>query len=259
MNIRFDGRTAVITGAARGIGRTTALVMAQSGADIIIGDILDDEGLKTCKEIEALGVKAKFVHCDVTNLDDCQKLMKSAPTLDILINCAGIISPLGLLEIDQAEVERVFKVNTIGAEQVVRTAIPIMMERRKGRIMLVESLSARMPEEHFAHYAMSTSAVHSLVMSTAVTVASYGITINGVCPGIIRTQMWEEILDDIQRRTGETDREAIWQGIVKKYVPLGREQTEEDVANTIAFLVSDQGSAIHGQALNVDGGQRSWF
>ncbi len=258
MNIRFDGKTTVITGAARGLGRGIAMEMARSGSDIIIGDLLDEEGRKTCEEIKALGVNAKYVHFDVTSPEDCEKLMKSAPQLDIVINVAGIVVPQPLLTIKQEDIERLFEVNTLGSDNIVRAALPIMMERRKGKIMLISSLAARLPTDYLVHYAMSKSAVHSLVMSAALTAAPYGITVNGLCPGIIRTKMWEDILDEIHGRTGE-DREAIWERIIGGKIPLGREQTEEDIANAVVFMVSEQGSAINGQSLNVDGGQRMWF
>ncbi len=258
MNIRFDGKNAVVTGGARGIGRAIAMELAAGGANIVIGDVLDEAALKTCEEIKALGVDAKFVHCDVSKVEDCEALIAAAqPRIDIVANAAGIAITKTLLGITQEEIRRQFQINAIGSSNIVRACLPRMIEQNYGRILLVASTAGKIASTILVQYGMSKSSVIALSMSTALTGAKHNVTCNALCPGIIRTQMWEEVLTGISTLNSGEDREAIWERAIKKQIPLGHAQTPEDMGCAAAFLLSDQAYCITGQTLNVDGGQRS--
>jgi len=254
MDIRFDGKTAVVTGAAKGLGRETALALADSGADLVLGDMLDELGEKVAEEIRAKGRKAVYLHCDVTNVEQCEALAAAAgENLDILVNVAGISCELPLLDAPQKDIQRVMDVNAIGSSNILRAALKYMIPKKAGRIVLFSSTAMWMNSTTFPHYNMSKAAVGSLVISAAKTVAPYGITVNGILPGIIRTDMWNGGLDTLAGRRG-TDQETIWNAMVKNMIPMGVPQEPIDIANATLFFCSDQARYVTGQLLGIDGG-----
>ncbi len=255
MEFRFDGQTAVLTGAARGIGSAIAMLLAENGADVVIGDVLDEAGAETCREIrEKTGRSAGYVHVDVRDPEQVRALFEAAPTVDLVMHGAGVTVPENIIEAGDAAIRRLFDINILGSSNVVRAALNKMMPQRHGKIVLLSSVAGRFIDKTVTHYRMSKAAMLSLTMSAASFAADYNINVNAVCPGIVRTDMWEQLLDE-KTKSMNMSREDAWNTMVSKLVPLGRAQTKEDIAAAVAFLLSRYGDNITGQALNVDGGQ----
>ena len=255
MEIRFDGKTAVLTGAARGLGKAIAMMLAENGADLVIGDVLDEAGQKTCEEIrEKTGRKADYLHVDVRDSEQVKALFDAVPVVDLVMHGAGVTLPENILEADEAAIKRLFDININGSSNMVRAALDKMLPRESGKIVLLASVAGRYMDKTVTHYRMSKAAMLALTMSAAKFAAPHNITVNAVCPGIVRTDMWEQLLDEKQKSMNMT-REEAWQAMVGNLIPMGRAQTQEDIAASVAFLFSRFGDNITGQALNVDGGQ----
>ena len=253
MEIRFDGKTALVTGGGRGIGKTIALTLAESGADIVIGDMLEKEAQQTCKEIRALGRKAEYMITDVSDYAQVEKLVNSISRLDIMVHAAGIVLNSLLLDATQEEIKRLFDVNILGSNNMVQASLKKMIPQKSGKLLLIASVAGKIARITQPHYRMSKAAVISLTMTAAHTAAPHNINVNAICPGIIRTPMWEKIMDDRSAQTG-LPREKIWEDVIKDLIPLERPQTEQDIANAAAFLCSNLADNITGQAINVCGG-----
>jgi NAD(P)-dependent dehydrogenase (short-subunit alcohol dehydrogenase family) len=254
ISIDLSGKTAIVTGAARGIGKATALTLARAGAYVIVADVNRETGSKTVKEIQNLGFKSNFTYCDVTDLENMQRVVNEPDKLDIFVNIAGIMLTEGLMDAPPEKIERLFRVNVLGASNAYRAALERMIPQKSGKIVTMSSSAGRAGGPVHAHYRMSKAAIISLNQSAAHTAAPHGINVNTICPGIIRTEMWEDILDAFAKETGTTDREAQWKSYVDNSIPMGRAQTCEDIANGVLFLCSDLARNITGQALNICGG-----
>lgn len=255
MEIRFDNKTAVLTGASRGLGRAIAMLLAENGADVVIGDVLDEAGTATCQEIrEKTGRQATYVHVDVRDPDQVKEMFDTVPVVDLVMHGAGITVPENLIDASDAAIKRLFDINILGSSNVVRTALNKMLPRESGKIVLLSSVAGRYIDKTVTHYRMSKAAMLSLTMSAASFAAGHNINVNAVCPGIVRTDMWEQLLDE-KMKSMNLSREEAWNAMVGNLVPMGRPQTQEDIAATVAFLLSNYADNITGQALNVDGGQ----
>ena len=255
MEIRFDGKSAVLTGAARGLGKAIAMLLAENGADIIIGDVLDEAGQQTCEEIRReTGRKADYLHVDVRDTEQVQALFDAVPAVDLVMHGAGVTLPENIIEADDAAIKRLFDINVTGSSNVVRAALNKMLPCESGKIVLMASVAGRYMDKTVTHYRMSKAAMLALTMSAAKFAAPHNITVNAVCPGIVRTDMWEQLLDEKQKSMN-LSREDAWKAMVGNLIPMGRAQTQEDIAAAVAFLFSRYGDNITGQALNVDGGQ----
>lgn len=255
MEIRFDNKIAVLTGASRGLGQAIAMLLAENGADVVIGDVLDDAGIRTCEEIrEKTGRQATYMHVDVRDPEQVQTLFDAVHVVDMVVHGAGVTVPENILDAGDAAIKRLFDINILGSSNMVRAALKKMLPRKCGKIVLICSVAGRYIDKTVTHYRMSKAAMLSLTMSAASFAAAYNINVNAVCPGIIRTDMWEQLLDE-KAISMNMSREDAWETMVKNLVPLGRPQTREDIAATVAFLLSNYADNITGQALNVDGGQ----
>lgn len=254
MEMRFDGKLALVTGGGRGLGSTIALALAQAGADVFIVDILENEARLACEKIRAMGRSAEYMTLDVSDSAQVERLANAIPKLDIMVHSAGIVLNSPLIDAAQADIKRLFDVNILGSNNIVQMTLKKMIPRKSGKIVLISSVGGKIPSADQAHYRMSKAAVIMLAQSAAHTAAPHNINVNAVCPGIIRTPMWEKILDERSAQSGKP-REEIWDGFIKGLVPLGRAQSEQDIANAVAFLCSDLAQNITGQALNVCGGR----
>ena len=253
VSINLSGKQAVVTGAARGLGKAVALKYAQAGADVWIADILKDELEKTAEEISSMGVKCGYSLCDVSDYDQYEALLNDAGQVDILAHVAGIMVSKPMLKINQDEIDRLIKVNINGTDNACRAGLRKMIPEKKGTILITSSVAGRHGHPGHAHYHLTKAADISIMQSAALTGAPYGITVNAICPGIIRTAIWEHIIDNT-RKEGET-REECWERSIREMVPLGRPQTPEDIADAALFLTSPMARNITGQALNVCGAQ----
>lgn len=268
MKIDFSGKTVLMTGAGRGLGKEMALVMADCGADIFLGNRKESEGMETVREIEAMGRRAGFRTCDVANREDVEQLVAAAVQfgggkIDVLINAAGVVSTDDLMVIQDEEVKRLFDINVLGTSHALQAGLRQMIRQEHGNIITVSSIAGRTNMGLLQHYCASKAAVISLTQAGALTGAPYHVRVNSIAPGIIRTAMWEEILDGMGsgwqgREAGKAqskeEREKNWSDTVQRLIPLGRPQQPEDIAWATAFLASDYAREITGQVLTIDGG-----
>ena len=242
----LTGKTAVVTGGSRGIGRAICLKLAGQGANIVLnyaGNAAAAE--ETRAACEALGVRALAVQGDVADPAACNALIDTAieafGQVDILVCNAGITRDNLLMRMSDEEFQKVIDTNLKGTFHCMRAVIRPMMKKRRVRIISISSVVGLMGNAGQINYAASKAGVIGMTRSLAREVASRGITVNAVAPGFIRTDMTDVLSD------------AVKEGILRS-IPLGKLGEAEDVANTVLFLASDEAAYITGQVLSVDGG-----
>jgi len=246
--MRLNGKVAIVTGAARGIGRAIALRFGQEGASVAVVDLREDEGHETVRLIEAAGSQAMFVHTDVSDQDQVQAMVdtvvKQWGTIHILVNNAGICPFEGFLEMSQALWDQVLDVNLKGYFLCSQAVAKVMVEQGvKGRIIAVSSISSEFGGSSQAHYCASKAGINLLVKSMAISLGPYGITCNAVLPGTVETDINREALADPAVRD-------YW----SKRAPLGRLGQPDDIAGPVLFFASDDSDWCTGSMLVVDGG-----
>jgi meso-butanediol dehydrogenase/(S,S)-butanediol dehydrogenase/diacetyl reductase len=253
---RFEGKSVLITGASRGIGKGMAQRFAEEGAGLILS--ANEEAVhKVAEELKGSGASALSVVCDVTNKADVEALYERALAefgkLDVSIQNAGVITIARVEELSEKDWDRVLAVNTKGVFLCCQAAAVRMKPRRYGRIINTASGQARQGFIYTPHYAASKFGVVGITQSLAKELAPDGITVNAFCPGIIETDMWAyndaawgKLLGNYQ--PGELMKEWV------KNIPMKRAGRAEDVAGLVAFLASDDAAYITGQTVNVDGG-----
>jgi 3-oxoacyl-[acyl-carrier protein] reductase len=245
--MRLEGRTALITGAGRGIGRATAVRLARDGARIAINFKGNAEAAEEAKAlVEKGGSRATLIQGDVSVDGQADEIVKAALVfgggrLDILVNNAGITRDNLLLRMSNAEWDEVLDLNLRGAFLVTKAVMRPMMKQRSGRIVNVSSVAGVAGNAGQANYASAKAGLIGFTKTVAREMASRNITCNAVAPGFVPTDLTQALLKQME----ET---------ILKQIPLGRFGTVEDVANAIAFLASDEASYITGQVLVVDGG-----
>lgn len=267
MNIDFTGKTVLVTGAGRGLGKAMALLFADCGADVYLGNRKEDQGMETVREIQAKGRRSGFTKCDVQNEEDMRKLVVDAVAfgggkLDVFVNAAGVITLQDLMYASPEEHQRVLNINVIGTANALKYGLEVMEKQKEGNIITVSSIAGRQGLPMLQMYCASKAAVISLTQSAAKMAAPYGVRVNSIAPGIIRTAMWEEILDGMgtgfnpanKNTTTPEEREAMWKSSVENMIPLHRAQTENDIAYATLFIASSYASEITGQVLTIDGG-----
>ncbi len=267
MTIDFTGKTVLVTGAAKGLGKDMAVLFASCGANVHIGDFNLEESEKTVSELKDFGVKAGFTKCDVSNEEEVQKTVEDAKALgdgklDVVVNAAGVISIEDLLYTSSKEMQRVLNINVVGSALVLKYSLETMIKQKSGNIILVSSIAGREGMDMLQIYCASKAGVTSLVQSGARRGAPHNVRVNGILPGIIRTSMWEEILDGMSHNWNPNDktevspevREELWEKSVKAMIPLGRDQKGKDIAYATAFLASDFAKEITNECLSIDGG-----
>ena len=262
----FEGKTAIVTGGARGIGRGIALELAQRGSNVVIADMDEKSARSVVAEIKAGGTQSYYCETDVTQQWSTDDMVEAAleefGQLDVLVNNAGVYGAEGFTTRKSPNVEdwqATFDVNVFGIVNGTQSVESYMVERGYGKIVNIASIAGRGGRPGFPMYGASKAAAINVSQAWAYKLAPHGININTVCPGLIWTPLWQNIAEwrksTDQQNTGLTPRE-IFQRTVAESVPLGREQTAEDVGKAVAFLASDRARSITGQALNVDGGIR---
>jgi len=251
-NKRLAGKTCVITGAARGIGATTARVFAMEGALLVLGDIKDDLGKKVAEEICREGGQAVYVHCDVTKPEDCKSLINSAisnfDSLDVLLNNAGISLNGKVEEFTPEEWDLTFSVNVKSVFLCSKYAIPIMRKMGKGVIINMASESGLIGFPMHPAYCSSKAAVINLTRSMAMGHVADGIRVNCICPGAIPTPLYLEFMESLPKN----EKEDVEKSVVDAH-PLGL-GTEKDVAYAAVYLASDESKYMTGSPLIIDGG-----
>ena len=242
---RLDGKVALISGGSKGQGAAEAKLFAQEGAKVVLADILDDEGKKIEAEINETGGEAMYLHLDVTSEADWAAAVRAATDsygkLDILVNNAGILLRKGVEETSAEEWDRVQDVNSKGVFLGVKAAIPAMREAGGGSIVNISSIAGLRGSTSTA-YGASKGLVRLLTKSTAVQYGPEGIRCNSVHPGIIETDMTEEMLDSAGRE----------QWLAR--TPLRIIANAHDVALGVLYLASDESRYVTGSELVIDGG-----
>lgn len=260
---RLEGRTALVTGAARGIGAATARRLASEGAHIVIGDLLDDAGAKVVAEIAAAGGEAAYLHMDVRREPDWQAACALAQSrfggLDILVNNAGVVFAASIAETTLEDWRKMHAINVEGVFLGIRACTPLLREGGRrlaggAAIVNLSSIAGLIGSPRMPAYSASKGAVRLLTKSVAIEFGQkkYPIRINSVHPGVIDTDMGQEVVDLVMKRMA-TDEAAARAMLVSQH-PIGRLGRAEDVANVIAFLCSDDAAFVTGSELVVDGG-----
>jgi NAD(P)-dependent dehydrogenase (short-subunit alcohol dehydrogenase family) len=243
--MRFEGKTALVTGAGHGIGEATARRFAEEGANVVLVD-LHDRGQEVADALPS----AVFVQGDVSDEADVQSAVDVAieryGSLDVVVNNAAITLPKGYMETTPEEWDRVLAINLRSTYLYLRAATPHLKAGR-GSVVNVSSFHAGGTIENFSAYAAAKSGVIGITRSAALDLAPHGVRVNAVCPGIVDTAMWQAWLDEVD------DAEAALAEVVKLQ-PLGRIGRPEEIANAILFLGSDDASYITGTTLFADGG-----
>jgi meso-butanediol dehydrogenase/(S,S)-butanediol dehydrogenase/diacetyl reductase len=259
---RLDGCVALVTGAARGIGRAIALRYAREGATIAVVDLQEATARGTVEEIRALGGTAEAFAADVgepaQSVAMAEHAVKRFGRLDILVNNAGVIRIRPLLELTPEDWDFVNNVNArglffamqAGARQMMQQS-PLRAGRPRGKIINIASIAGRGGRPLFAAYAASKSAAISVTQSAAMALVPH-VTVNSICPGVVETQMWKQI-DREWTQIDQRPSGSAWQDRIRG-IPMGRPQTPEDLTGMAVFLASADSDYITGQAYNVDGG-----
>jgi len=241
----LDGKTALITGAARGIGRAIAEKCAAEGADVALCDLKEEWLAETAAAVEAGGRKVKTVAADVSDADAVQSAVSDVVTefgrIDLLVNNAGITKDTFLARMNVEDWDAVLSVNLKGTFLFMKAVSRPMMKQRAGAIVNIASIIGLIGNAGQCNYAASKAGVIALTKSIAKELASRGIRVNAVAPGFIQTKMTEVLAEDVRAKMLEA-------------IPLKRFGTPEDVANVVLFLASDAAAYVTGQVLTVSGG-----
>jgi NAD(P)-dependent dehydrogenase (short-subunit alcohol dehydrogenase family) len=272
MSDQLLGKVASVTGAGRGIGRGIALVLASRGAAVSVSDIDGAAATSVAAEIESLGGKSVSAAVDVTDFSSIQEWITSTISglgqVDICVANAGVIGAVGFARRkDYAEDDwaLTWGVNLRGLVKTADAVTPHMMERRYGKIVNIASHGGRAPRGVAEPgcgtvqmpYGVSKAAAIQWTHTLAIQLGQFNINVNAVCPGTLWTPMWETIAinhSELNPEFAGLSAREIFDRRIKKTMPLGREQTPEDVGKAVAFLSSDDAAEITGQALNVNGG-----
>jgi len=242
----MEGRVAIITGGARGIGRAITEALAARGADVVIADIQEELAQTTANEIaNQFGKRTLAVKVNVADYNSAKEMVDAAlekfGQVDILVNNAGVTRDTLIMRMNEADWDIVLDINLKGAFNCCKAVVRQMMKQRYGRIVNISSVSGQAGQVGQANYSASKAGLIGLTKALARELASRQITVNAVAPGFVPTTLTENLADELK--------EAIL-----KATPLGRMGTPEEIAFAVAFLASDEASYITGQVLAVDGG-----
>jgi 3-oxoacyl-[acyl-carrier protein] reductase len=247
--MRLSGKTAIVTGARRGMGRAIALAMAREGANVVVSDISQEDCQKVVDEIEKLGRKGLALKCDVSSSDDVENMVKKTVAefgkVDILVNNAGIIGYKPFLELTDEDWDKTLNVNLKGQFLCARAAARVMAKNKWGRIINIASISSGGCGIAFpliAHYTASKGGVVALTEALALELTSQGINVNAICPGAIDTDMAK----------GAKESGQLAQVLAR--IPKGRLGKPEEIANLAVFLASEESDYISGAPIVIDGG-----
>ncbi len=240
------GKTAIVTGGGKGIGKSICLAFAKQGVNLVINYSGSEQAAHETKlECEQFGVKCITVRANVSKSEECQELVKQAidkfETIDILVNNAGITKDNLLMRMSEDEFNDVIDVNLKGTFNMMKSVSRQMMKQRNGRIINIASVVGLMGNAGQANYCASKAGIIGLTKTFAREIASRNVTVNAIAPGFIMSDMTNSLPDDIKQKMLDT-------------IPLKSFGTGEDVAHTAVFLSSEQSKYITGQTLSVDGG-----
>jgi NAD(P)-dependent dehydrogenase (short-subunit alcohol dehydrogenase family) len=254
--MELEGQVAIITGAGRGIGRATALELAQMGADIVVAELDSASAEHTAAEVKSRGRRASVVPTDVTSPTDLRAMAERTRAkfgrIDVFINNAGIYRAASPLDITEEHWDAIMNVNAKAVFFASQAVLPVMIAQRRGSIISLASMAGKVGSRSNLPYNASKAAVISITKSLALAHAAEGIRANCVCPGFVETDMWIAVAREQGALMGLAPEEFTRQRAAQ--VPLGRMERAEDVANVIGFLASERAAYMTGQAINVTGG-----
>jgi len=243
--MELEGRLALITGGAQGIGLTIAEELSRSGAHVILGDVNQVGAQKAADSIKEKGGNASAVRLDVSNAKEVQEVFntisKKYKPLDILVNNAGITRDGLMIRMKESDWDLVLSINLKGSFLCSQQAVKQMMKQKKGTIVNIASIVGVMGNFGQANYSASKAGIIGLTKTTARESAAHGITVNAIAPGFIDTEMTRVLEESVKEKLIEQ-------------IPLARLGLPEDIARCVQFLVSDRASYITGQVINVNGG-----
>jgi len=241
----LEGRVAIVTGSAQGIGRAIALNLAEGGASIALTDMQRSKLDEVVKEVEGKGVKAISFCVDVTDLEAVQAMvdqtLETWSKVDILVNNAGITRDSLVMRMKKEDWEAVLRTNLNGAFYCIRGVLPSMVRQRYGRIINIASVVAQTGNVGQANYISSKAGIIGLTKAVAAEVARRNITVNAVAPGFIATSMTENLPPEVKEK-------------MLRLIPMGRMGTDSEIATGVRFLASEEARYITGHVLNVNGG-----
>lgn len=241
----FKGQVALVTGGARGIGKTIAVNLAKKGVSLAIADVSVDSAGETARELASMGVKTSALRLDVSKSDQVVKafedILSEFGRLDILVNNAGITKDGLVLRMKEEDWDAVININLKGVFLCSKEAVKVMVKQKYGRIINIASVVAFMGNPGQANYSASKAGIVGLTKTVAREYASRGITANAVAPGFIATAMTDALAENVKQE-------------MLKSIPVGKFGSVDDVANAVAFLASPESGYITGHVIHVNGG-----
>lgn len=250
----LDGRIALVTGVGAGMGTAIAQAYVEAGATVVGADIDETAGRAV---MDALGSSASFLSADVARVADCHGLVEqvvgSHGRLDVLVNNAGVTRSLGFFDVTEADWDRIYAVNARGLFFLMQASAEAMRRQDGGRIVNIASIAGKgYRGTSNVAYAGTKGAVIAMTRIGASQLARFGINVNAICPGVTRTALFDQVIDELVDRNGGTREEAEAKAV--RSIPLRRANDPEDVAALAVYLASDPARNVTGQSWNVDGG-----
>lgn len=256
MEFNFKGKKALVTGGGSGLGRECALLFAKNGASVLVADKIPERCEEVCNEIKKYGVDAIAYPLDVRDYNSVhhmyEKIIEEWGRVDFVVNSAGVCLTEEITKQSLHDIDLSIDVNIKGTLYSCREALALMRPQKFGKIVNMSSIAAKACLGGFSVYSATKAAVLAATASLGREAALDNVTVNCICPGIIRTSMWEEILDQIAGSDLQK-REEVWKEW-NKGTPNGKPQEPIDIANMVAFLCSEEARYITSQNIGVDGG-----
>jgi NAD(P)-dependent dehydrogenase (short-subunit alcohol dehydrogenase family) len=254
--MQLKGKVALVTGAGRGIGKGIALALAREGATVVVSDVHRHLAEDVAHAVEEAGREALAVTLDVSKSDEVtdrvHHVLGTCGQIDVLVNNAGILKLAPVVDMTEADWDAVLAVNLKGAFLCCRAVAPQMIARRSGKIVNISSGAGKRGSAGKAHYVVSKFGLIGLTQCLAAELAPYNVNVNAVCPGIVDTYIWRELLTPYYAALEGLPADEAFDRIVSR-IPLGRPQTPEDIGNLVVFLASEKSRNITGQAISVTG------
>jgi NAD(P)-dependent dehydrogenase (short-subunit alcohol dehydrogenase family) len=258
VNINLTGKVAIVTGAASGLGKAIALKLAEAGCSLGVADLNYEGAKKVADQIEKMGVRSKALKVDTTKAEQVFNLVDATVEefgkLDIMVNNAGIGIMKPILDFTQQDIDNLIDIDLKGVINGCRAALKHMIPQQNGKIVNMSSVAAKVGAPQASVYGAAKAGVIALTNSLAREVAENNININAVCPGIIKTNMWETQLNLMTNNGDEKIKDEVFKTFCSSQIPLKRPQEPDDIAHMVTFLASDLAKNITGQNINVDGG-----
>jgi NAD(P)-dependent dehydrogenase (short-subunit alcohol dehydrogenase family) len=262
MTRRVEGKVALVTGAANGIGRSAALVLAREGAKIAATDLQDEKGASLLRELSAMGCECEYYHHDVTREEDWQSVVAQTRArfgrLDVLVNNAGIGLSSSVVDMAFADWKRQMAVNLDGVFLGVKYSLPLMREGGGGSIINVSSIAGIKASPNLSGYCATKGGVRLFTKSVALECAAArdGVRVNSLHPGITETAIWDTLIGTVEDGSnGGKERWPTLDKLTERAVPLGYKAAPDDIANGVLWLASDESRYVTGTELVIDGGR----